>query len=53
MEHRSSGPIGGGEPTVVMATKPKFKSNAFAAIHASATALQKVGVDRSSHHAQV
>lgn len=26
-----------------MTTKSKFKSNAFAAIHASATALQKVG----------
>jgi putative transcriptional regulator len=26
-----------------MTTKPKFKSDAFAAIHASATALQKVG----------
>lgn len=26
-----------------MATKPKFKSDALAAIHASATALQKVG----------
>ncbi len=43
MEHRSSGAIGGEEPTVVMATKPKFKSDAFAAVHASATALQKVG----------
>jgi putative transcriptional regulator len=27
-----------------VATKPKFKSEAFAAIHASATALRKVGV---------
>jgi putative transcriptional regulator len=27
-----------------MTTKQKFKSNVFAAIHASATALQKVGV---------
>lgn len=26
-----------------MTTKPKFKSDAFAAIHASATALQRVG----------
>jgi hypothetical protein len=40
MEHRSSKPIGGGEAAVVMATKPKFKSDAFAAIHASAAALQ-------------
>ncbi len=43
MEHGSSRPIGGGEATVVMATKPKFKSDARATIHASAAALQKVG----------
>jgi putative transcriptional regulator len=32
-----------------MTTKPKFKSDAFAAIYASATALQKVGaIDRTT-----
>ncbi|MBK6594027.1 MAG: hypothetical protein IPG23_15625 [Burkholderiales bacterium] len=43
MEQRSSRPIEGGGATVVMATKPKFKSDVLAAIHASATALQQVG----------